>query len=429
MANESDMTRTWYPGYVLAVLGLVSVLNYYDRNLIAILVEPMKRDLHLTDANIGLLSGIGFALMYSILGIPMARLADRYGRARLLAVTLAVWSLMTVLSGRAVNFTTMLLARVGVGVGEAAGLPASHALIADYFSPGSRGKALSVIGICGALGIAVSLAAGGYISDWRGWRVAFYVGGVPGLALSAVLLLTVRDKPWGVLSGTPQSPPATIRLRAVFAALWSRRSYVLLCVGLGMAAIGAYGQQAWSPAFLMRSYHMSAGQVGGYYSAAVGPASLVAVFVGGALNDWLMKRDRRWSLWILAASFAINVPVSLVFFLVHSFPLAMAMTLVSTIVGSLWVAPSYALVQDLAGPYMRAIAAAIFMMIINIIGLGLGPYVTGLLSDSLVLRFGESALAVSLCTVTMTCGAGAVIFLLASRTVAADIDSAATLPS
>ncbi len=157
---------------------------------------------------------------------------------------------------------------------------------------------------------------------------------------------------------------------------------------------------------------MSAGQVGGYYSAAVGPASLVAVFVGGALNDWLMKRDRRWSLWILAACFAIVVPVSLVFFLVHNFPLAMALTLVSTVIGSLWVAPSYALVQDLAGPYMRAIAAAIFMMIINIIGLGLGPYVTGLLSDGLVAKFGESALAVSLCAVTMTCGAGAVIFLI-----------------
>lgn len=429
MTNKSGMTRSWYPGYVLTMLGLVSVLNYYDRNLIAILVEPMKRDLHLSDANIGLLSGIGFALMYSLLGIPVARLADRYGRARVLTASLAVWSLMTVLSGRAINYTTMLLARVGVGVGEAAGLPASHALVADYFSPASRGKALSVIGICGALGIAVSLAAGGYISDWRGWRVAFYVGGVPGLALSALLFLTVRDKQWAILPGTPESRPATIKLRAAIAALWSRRSYVLLCAGLGLAAIGAYGQQAWTPAFLMRSYHMSAGQVGGYYSAAVGPASLVAVFVGGALNDWLMKRDRRWSLWILAASFAINVPVSLIFFLVHNFPLAMAMTLLTTIVGSLWVAPSYALVQDLAGPYMRAIAAAIFMMIINIVGLGLGPYATGLLSDRLAPRLGESALAVSLCAVTMTCGAGAVIFLLASRTVAADIEAAGAPPS
>jgi MFS family permease len=423
------MTRSWYPGYVLAMLGLVSVLNYYDRNLIAILVEPMKRDLHLSDANIGLLSGIGFALMYSVLGIPVARLADRYGRARVLAATLAVWSLMTVLSGRAMNYTSMVLARIGVGVGEAGGLPASHALVADYFAPVSRGKALSVIGICGALGISLSLAGGGFINDWRGWRVAFYVGGLPGLALSVLLFLTVRDKQWAILPGTPDSRPATIKLRTVFAALWSRRSYVLLCFGLGLAAIGAYGQFAWSPAFLMRSYHMSAGQVGGYYTAAVGPASLVAVFLGGALNDWLIKRDRRWSLWILAACFAINVPVSLIFFLVHNFPLAMVMTLVSTTVGSLWVAPSYALVQDLAGPYMRAIAAAIFMMIINIIGLGLGPYVTGVLSDRLAPRFGESALAVSLCAVTMTCGAGVVIFLLATRTVAADIEAAATPPS
>jgi len=423
------MTPTWYPGYVLTMLGLVSVLNYYDRNLISILVEPMKRDLHLSDANIGLLSGIGFALMYSILGIPMARLADRYGRARVLAATLAVWSLMTVLSGRAMNYASMVLARIGVGIGEAAGLPASHALVADYFSPASRGKALSVIGICGALGISVALAGGGFINDWRGWRVAFYVGGLPGLALSALLFLTVRDKQSVNLPGAPDSRLVPIKLRTVFAALWSRRSYVLLCIGLGLGAIGAYGQFAWSPAFLMRSYHMSAGQIGGYYSAAVGPASLVAVFVGGALNDWLMKRDKRWSLWILAACFAINVPVSLIFFLVHNFPLAMVMTLVSTTVGSLWVAPSYALVQDLAGSYMRAVAAAIFMMIINIIGLGLGPYLTGLLSDYLTPRFGKSALALSLCAVTMTCGASAVIFLLATRTVAADIEAAGTPPT
>jgi predicted MFS family arabinose efflux permease len=278
------------------------------------------------------------------------------------------------------------------------------------------------------LGISLSLAGGGFISDWLGWRAAFYLGGLPGLVLSATLFLTVRDKPSVNLDGTPDSGPAPIKLRSAFAALWSRRSYVHLCIGLGLATIGGYGQFAWTPAFLMRTYHMTAGQIGGYYSAAVGPATLVAVFAGGALNDWLMKRDRRWSLWILAACFAIYVPISLIFFLVHNFPLAMVLTLVSTTVASLWVAPSYALVQNLAGPYLRAIAAAIFMMIVNIIGLGLGPYVTGMLSDRLTPRFGESALAISLCAVTMTCAAGVVSFLLGTRTVAADIDAAASPP-
>jgi len=283
--QNTPSTRSWYPGYVLTVLGLVSILNYYDRNLITILVEPIKRDLHLSDSRIGLLSGIGFALMYSLLGIPMARLADRHGRAKVLACTLAVWSLMTVLSGRAVNFTTMLLARVGVGVGEAGGLPATHAIVADYFAAVNRGKALSVIGICGALGISLALAGGGLISDWRGWRVAFYLGGLPGLALSILVLFTVGERKSANLpASAPQSPP-TIKLRTVFAALWRRRSYVHLCIGLGIAAIGAYGQFAWTPAFLMRSYNLSAGRVGSYYSVAVGPATIAAVFLGGALND------------------------------------------------------------------------------------------------------------------------------------------------
>jgi len=424
--KKLSATRGWYPGYVLTVLGLVSILNYYDRNLITILVEPMKRDLHLSDSDIGLLTGIGFALMYSILGIPMARLADRHGRARVLAAALAVWSLMTVLSGRAIDFTTMLLARAGVGIGEAGGLPATHALVADYFSPASRGRALSVIGICGGLGISLALAGGGLINDWRGWRIAFYLGGLPGLLLSGLVLFTVRERESMNPLVTARQP--AIKLQTVFVTLWRRRSYVHLCIGLGIAAIGAYGQFAWTPAFLMRSYHLSAGLAGSYYSAAVGPATMIAVFIGGALNDWLVKRDRRWPFWLLAFCFAVNVPASLILFLVHNFALAMTMTLLTTVVGSLWVAPSYAIVQNLAGPQMRAIAAAIYMMIVNIVGLGLGPYVTGLLSDALTPKWGDSALAVSLCWVTMTCAVGVVSFLFATRTVAADMDEALTMP-
>jgi MFS family permease len=417
-------TNAWYSSYVLVILGLTSALNYYDRNLISILVEPMKRDLHLSDSDIGLLSGIGFALMYSTLGIPMARLADRYGRARLLASSLAVWSFMTILSGRAFNFTTMLLARVGVGAGEAGGLPATHALVAEYFAPASRGKALSVIGVCGALGLSMALAGGGYINDWRGWRFAFYLGGLPGLLLSGLVFFTIREREAEGPSDTMGQSKSEIPLRTVFAKLWHRRSYVHLCCGMGIATIGVYGQFAWTPAFLMRSYHLSAGQIGRYYSAVVGPATILAVFVGGALNDWLVRRDRRWPFWLLAICFAAIVPPSLVLFLVHDFKLAMAMSLVITVVGILWTAPSYALVQNLAGPQVRAIAAAIFMMIANIVGLGLGPYATGLLSDALKHRFGDSSLAISLCIVTATCGIGVLNFLLATRTVASDMDDA-----
>ncbi len=411
-----------YSNYVLFVLGLVSVTNYYDRNLISILVEPIKRDLSLSDSQIGLLSGIGFALMYSILGIPMARLADRYGRVRILSAVLAIWSTMTVLSGRTTGFLSMLLARIGVGVGEAGGLPATHALVADYFPAKQRGRALSVIGVGGGLGLTLALAGGGWINDWRGWRVAFYVAGVPGLLLAVLILLTVRE-PTRRGVGTPANglSPA---LGTVLRTLWGRRSYVQLCAGLGIAAIGAYGQSTWTPAFLMRSYHLSAGQVGGYYSAVVGPATLASILLGGVLNDWLVKRDERWPFWILALCFGISIPASLAFFLVHNFAFAMTMTVITTVVGGLWVAPSYALVQSLAGPSLRAIAAAIFMMLVNIVGLGLGPYLVGLLSDTLTSRLGEQALTASLCFVTLTCAIGVVNFVLAARSVEADVASA-----
>jgi MFS family permease len=241
------------------------------------------------------------------------------------------------------------------------------------------------------------------------------------------VLVTVRERS----SALPlvQVRRSAVDIRTVFAILWRRRSYVHLCTGLGIAAIGAYGQFAWTPAFLMRSYHLSAGRIGGFYSAVVGPATIVAVFIGGALNDWLVRRDPRWPLWLLAVCFAVNVPASLIFFLAHNFTLAMIMTFVTTVVGSLWVAPAYAIVQNLAGPQIRAMAAAIFMMIVNIVGLGIGPYMTGLLSDALTPTWGERALAVSLCMVTLTCAIGTIHFLLATRTVAADMDDAAATPN
>ena len=411
-----------YRGYVLGILGVVSLLNYYDRNLISILVEPIKHDLKLTDSDIGFLSGFGFALMYSLLGVPMAQLADRYGRAKTLAAVLAVWSLMTMLSGRAQGYVSMLLARIGVGVGEAGGLPATHALIADYFPSATRGKALSVIGICAALGLSLALGAGGLISERYGWRTSFYLGALPGLLLAVVLALTVRERHAVSASGEQAVAPP---LHVAFAKLRARRAFVYFCAGVACACIGAYGQQAWTPAFLMRSYQMSTGSVGGYYSAVVGPATLVSVFVGGVLNDWLLKRDKRWSLWILAACFGVTVPASFVLYLVHDFSLAMIMSVLVTLAGGLWVAPAYALVQSLAGPTMRALAAAIFMMIVNIVGLGLGPYLTGVLSDHLAPAYGGVSLAISLCLVTITCGIGAVVLILGNRSIESDLETAA----
>ena len=410
-----------YSGYVLLIVGLASVANYYDRNLLTILVEPVKRDLHISDAQVGLLAGLGFAVMYSLVGIPMARLADRFGRARVLGVALAVWSVMTALSGTTVNFVTMLAARIGVGVGEAGGLPASHALIADYFSPRWRGKALSVIGVSGGVGLTLAMALGGAIVDWRGWRMAFYLAGLPGVALALLVLLTIREPK---LARAAEQSTAATPLGQVFATLWGRKSYVLLCVGLGIAAIGAYGHQAWTPAFLMRTYHKSAGEIGGLYSAAVGPATVISIFLGGGVNDWLAARDKRWPLWLLALAFGLTIPSTLLVVWTRDLNLALGVSVVSTLAGGLWVGPAYALVQSLSGERLRAISAAIFMMIVNIVGLGLGPVVVGVISDALKPGFGAAALTLSLSSISVTYVIGVVCFLAATRTVVADVAAA-----
>ncbi len=420
---RSDLTqKPWYSSYVLLIVGLVSVMNYYDRFLLTILVEPIKRDLHITDAQVGLLAGIGFALMYSLLGVPMARLADRHGRARVLAAVVGFWSLMTAASGMTVNFTTMLLARAGVGVGEAGGLPTVHALIADYFSPKRRGFALSLIGVCGAIGMTLALAVGGLINDWHGWRMAFYVAAAPGLILALLVILTIKEPLAHVQAKAANN--ATLPLGAAFKTLWRRKAFVFLCAGMAVGAVGAYAHQTWIPAFLMRTYHMTAGQVGAQYSAVTGPTTIVAILLGGLINDWLLRRDKRAPLWIIAASFGLGVPASLAFLLVHDFHLALGLSILMTLAGGLWTGPAYAVVQSLAGPKLRALTAAIFMMIVNIVGLGLGPVAGGVLSDLFAPHFGAASLTASLCALTL-CGAIAVpLFLLATRSLDADMRDA-----
>jgi MFS family permease len=411
-----------YARYVLAVLGLISILDYYDRNLISILVEPIEKGLHLDDAQVGLLSGVAFALAYGVCGIPIARLADRYGKTRVLTAGVVVWSVMTVATAWAFNFATMALARCGVALGEAGAFPATQALVAEYFPLERRGTALSVIGVCGGIGLTFALAGGGLLNDWVGWRGAFLLSGLPGLLLAVLLWFTVRDLDRSGAARTARIEPRRAGEKSPLRTLLARRSYVHLCIGLAFAATGAYAQANWAPAFLMRTYHLSTGQVGGYYSAVVGPATLISIFLGGVVNDWFVRRGHYAApVWMLAASFALIIPLSLAFYLTHEFILAMGLTLVSTVLGGLWVAPFYAAVQNLAGSDLRAFAAAIASMIINVIGLCAGPYLAGVLSDLLAPTFGIHSLGVSLNILNVTYVIGVIHFVLASRTVAADV--------
>ena len=418
-------SRRGYSQYVLGILGLITVLDYYDRSLISILIEPIERGLHLDDAQIGLLTGVAFAFAYGIFGIPLARLADRYGRVRILTAGVFVWSVMTVVTARAVGFATMALARSGVALGEAGAFPSIQALVSDYFPVHRRGKALSVIGVCGGIGLTFALAGGGMLNDWLGWRGAFLLSGAPGLVLAVLLWLTVREPVRGGVSPAGNARADDPGLGASLRILMRRRSFVHLCIGLALVCIGAYAQSTWTPAFLMRTYHFSTGEVGAYYSAAVGPGTLVSILVGGLLNDWFLRRRHYAApVWILVAAFALMVPPAIVTYLTRDFALAMGLTLGTTLLGGIWVAPLYAVVQSLAGPDLRALAAAVASVITSVIGLSAGPYVAGLLSGLLAPRFGARSLGISLCLLNATYVMGIVHFLLAIRTIKTDVAEA-----
>lgn len=424
LPQHAAVTRG-YSLYVLGILGIVTVFDYYDRSLISILIEPIEHGLHLDDAQIGLLSGVAFAFAYGLCGIPLARLADRYGRVRILTAGVSVWSVMTVATSRALGFVTMALARSGVALGEAGAFPSIQALVSDYFPLRRRGTALSVIGVCGGIGLTFALAGGGMLNDWVGWRGAFLLSGAPGLVLAVLLWLTVREPMRGGLAAAGQGNSDSVTLKSSFRVLVGRRSFVHLCVGLAFVCIGAYAQSTWTPAFLMRTYHFSTGQVGAYYSAAVGPGTLVSIFLGGVLNDWFLRRQRYAApLWILVAAFALMVPPAIVTYLTRDFGLAMGLTLATTLLAGIWVAPMYAVVQSLAGPQLRALAAAVASVITSVIGLSAGPYVAGLMSDLLAPRYGTRSLGISLCLLNATYVIGIVHFLLAIRTVKADVAEA-----
>ena len=420
--RAASVDNAWYSIYVLFVVGLVSILTYYDRFLMTILVEPIKRDLSISDGQIGLLAGLGFALIYGVMSIPMARLADRYGRGQTLGAVLMFWSAMTAATGAAVNLPGIALARIGVGVGEAGSLPTVHALIAEHFPPRRRGLALSTSGVCGAIGVSLSLVVGGHLNDLYGWRTAFYVASVPGLILAPLILLTIRGP--RVQRYAASAPITAAPLRVALSTLCKRKAFVLLCLGVGIGTIGSYGQQAWNPAFLMRTYHFSASEVGSRYAAVVGPASIISILIGGALNDWLVSKDKHWPFWVLALSFGLSTPAGLAFYLIHNFAFALAISVLSTMLGYLWIGPAYALVQSLAGQQFRALAAAVFMLVINVVGGAVGPAAIGLLSDRLTATFGDRSLAVSLCIVIMTCAIAVIPFLMANRTVEADMADA-----
>lgn len=381
--------------YVLFVLVVVYTFNFIDRQILSILIESIKADLQLSDQALGFLAGFAFAAFYATLGIPLALWADRGNRRNLISLALALWSAMTALSGMAQNFWQLAVARIGVGIGEAGCSPPAHSLISDYYPPRERATALGIYALGIPFGIMFGMFIGGWINEAFGWRRAFFVVGIPGLLLAALVRFTLPEPRRG-MSEQRQADDDRPGMLETFAFLMRRPAFVHLAFGGALAAFVGYGVIAWFPAFLIRSHGLGTANIGLWFGLAMGVGGGIGMFLGGYLADRLGARDTRWYLWTVTVAMLIAVPFGALAYLADNPYLAMALFLPPIFAGNFWQATSFAQAQGLVRLRMRAVASAILLFIANIIGLGAGPWAVGALSDLLAPHYGDDSLRWSL---------------------------------
>jgi MFS family permease len=427
--TESVVYSLRYRRYVLAVLFLGYTVNFVDRSILSLLLEPIKLDLQLGDGQLGLLGGLAFAMFYATLGIPIAALADRTSRVKVLAISMVIWSGMTAVCGLATNFIQLLIARIGVGVGEAGATPPSHSLIADYFPIESRATALSIYG----LGIPVGTMIGYYVGGWGaeefGWRTTFFIVGLPGIFVALLVWSTVREPPRGMsdIKLTPVEPVAETpppRMKEVFHFLWKKRSFRHIGFGAALHAFVGYGVGTWNAPFLIRSHEMSFTEVGSWLALIAGIGA-IGTITGGYLSDKLSDRsgDRRWYLWVPGISTLVMVPFQFMAYLYPELWAVIPSLLVIAILSGMYMGPSFAMTQALVTLRMRAVASAILLFMLNIIGMGLGPYLIGILSDLLKPLYEIDSLRYAICFSVLANIWAATHYFLGARSLRQDLEA------
>lgn len=418
-----------YTHYVLGMLTVVYVFNFIDRQIFAILAQSIKTDLGLSDTQLGALGGVAFGIFYATLGIPIARLADRYSRVNVITISLTVWSAMTALQAFAGGFWQLLLARIGVGVGEAGGSPPSHSLLADYFPSGERAGALGIYALGIPIGILFGNMAGGWINEFFGWRNAFLLVGIPGVLLAIVFKRTVKEPARGHSEGKQYVAQPTVPFSTVVKTMWSFRSFRHLALGAGTQAFVGYGSIAWMPAFLERVHGLSSGQVGTALGLIIGIFGAAGTLLGGKWADRLGARDQRWYMWLPALSFLLAVPFSLAVFLTDNLVLLLCLYAVPVLLVNVYTGPTFGTNQTLAPVAMRAAASAFLIFIINMIGLVCGPIALGALSDVLQTGWGmndQDSLRYALLACSFVYLISATNYFFAARTIREDLNVAAS---
>lgn len=368
----------------LWILLVVYIFNFLDRQIVNILAEPISRDLGLSDTQIGLMTGIAFAAFYTFLGIPIARFADRpkTNRVGLISVSLVVWSGMTALCGMAQNFFQLLLARIGVGVGEAGCTPAAHSLIADLAPPEKRASAISFYSLGIPIGSLLGMLIGGLVADAYGWRAAFLVAGLPGVALALIVFLVLRDPRMSAQMQAAQPKPA-ISTAEAFKEIVASRAFIMLAIGGAMAAFLSYGKATWTTIFFQRTHELTPGEVGFWFGIGGGIAGIIGTWAGGWFADKYGKENRRHVLTAPAVGMLIAIPIAISAYWVENWWYALILIMTPTFLNSMYVGPAYSCAQGLVPLRARAMASAVLLFAQNLIGLGLGPLFFGMLSDGI----------------------------------------------
>jgi MFS family permease len=388
------------------VLTAVGTLNYADRFLPGVLAEPIKNELDLSDTAIGLINGFGFVIVYAVLGIPIARIADRGAYGLVISGCLTLWGAMTMLGSVVQSGLQLVGTRVGVAIGEAGSTPAGHAYIARNFAPERRAAPLAVVTLSIPLSSAAALIGGGLLAQELGWRTAFLVlGGISVVLAPLALLVVGARQPVAAGPATPTTEPVGLR------SLWAKRSYVAIVAGVSCISIAAYSLNTFAPAYLIRVHGMSVGEVGLKYGIVTGVAGVLGLLVLGGLADRLASNDLRWPLWLTAGMSAVLIPFSVMAFLVDSGVAALVFLGLSYIVGSAYIAPSIAAIQQLVPNALRATASAVLLFFAAVVG-AVGPFVVGLISDALHADLGAAALGRALLFVVPATQALAIVFYL-----------------
>lgn len=407
-----------YLWWLITVLLLVNILNFVDRQSVFILAEDIKRDLALTDTDIGLLGGLAFAVVYSTLGIPLARIAEMYGRKRILAAVLFLWSALTALGGLAQNFVQLVATRLGVAAGEAGSTPTAHSLISAYFPERRRGLILAIYSLGVPLGTMIGLILAGWINQVASWRTAMIALGAPGILLALLLLVTIREPPAQAEKVKEQRLWLTLR------ALWSRPSFRQMAYGQAVYSMGANAAIVFAPAFLMRTYGLDSASTGLSLGIVYGVIGVAGTLIGGAMGDRFGGRDARWRLWLPGLVLIAAMPLTLGAWFAPDPTSSVALLAGTKFANLFYFGPIFVALHSIAPVHARGTASAVLLFFNSLVGISMGPLVTGLISDWLEPSFGLMSLRYALCFVVVTQLWAAIHFFLAARSIREDAAAA-----